>query len=120
MVPGATLTLTNTVTGEKQVRVTNDVGVYNFNALPAAPFELEVKKENFATKVLDHVQLIPEQANALNIQLEVGAQAQTVQVDASLTTAIDTETASGMRGLRIRVVADPLLFGFGVGSLSKD
>src|SRR5215469_15734528 len=60
VIPGATLTLTNTVTGEKQVRVTNDDGVYNFNALPAAPFRLEVEKKDFAKKVLDNVQLIPE------------------------------------------------------------
>jgi hypothetical protein len=94
VVPGATLTLTNTVTGEKQVRVTNDDGVYNFNALPAAPFRLEVEKKDFAKKVLDNVQLIPEQPNALNIQLEVSTAKQTIEVNASLAPAIDTETAS--------------------------
>jgi hypothetical protein len=94
VVPGATLTLTNTVTGEKQVRVTNDAGVYNFNALPAATFRLEVEKKGFAKKVLDNVALIPEQANALNIQLEIGQQSQMVEVNASSAAAIDTQTAS--------------------------
>jgi len=94
VVPGATLTLTNTVTGETQVRTTNDAGVYNFNALPAAPFQLKVEKQDFATKVLDHVELIPEQANALNIQIEVGATSQQVEVNASLAPSIDTQTAS--------------------------
>src|SRR5215472_9870676 len=93
-VPGATLTLTNTVTGEKQVRVTNDDGLYNFNALPAAPFRLEVEKKDFATTVLDNIRLIPEQPNALNIQLEVSTAQQTIEVNASLAPAIDTETAS--------------------------
>jgi hypothetical protein len=94
VVPGATLTLTNTVTGEKQVHVTNDDGVYNFNALPAAPFRLEVEMKDFTKKVLENVQLIPEQPNALNIQLEVSTAKQTVEVNASLAPAIDTETAS--------------------------
>jgi len=94
VVPGATLTLTNTVTGETQVRTTNDAGVYNFNALPTAPFQLKVAKQDFATKVLDHVELIPEQANALNIQIDVGATSQQVEVNASLAPAIDTQTAS--------------------------
>jgi hypothetical protein len=84
VVPGATLTLTNTLTGEKQVRVTNDAGVYNFNALPAAPFRLEVEKKDFTKKVLDNVELIPEQSNALNIQLAIGVVSQTVEVNASL------------------------------------
>ena len=94
VVPGATVTLTNTQTGEKQVRTTNDQGVYNFNALPAAPFHLEVDAKGFNRKVLDNIQLIPEQSNALNIQLEVGTTSQTVEVNASSVAAMDTETAS--------------------------
>jgi hypothetical protein len=94
VVPGATLTLTNTLTGEKQVRTTNDQGVYNFNALPAAPCRLEVEKKDFGKKVLDNLQLIPEQANSVNIQLEVGATSQTVEVNGSTISAMDTETAS--------------------------
>jgi hypothetical protein len=101
VVPGATLTLTDPATGQKQVRTSNDVGVFNFNALAAetrggnAPqFRLEVEKTGFKKKVLDNVQLIPEQANALNVELELGAESQSVTVNASLTPAIDTETAS--------------------------
>ena len=36
VVQGATLTLTNPATGEKQVRVSDPTGVFNFNALAAA------------------------------------------------------------------------------------
>ena len=96
VVPGATLTLTNPATGEKQVRVSNEAGVYNFNALSAtAHFRLEAEKDGFQKQTLDNLQLIPEQANAVDIQLEVGAAAATVvTVDASLLPAIDTQTAS--------------------------
>src|ERR1700757_985175 len=84
VVPGATLTLTNPATGEKQVRVSNQVGVYNFNALSAsAQFRLEVEKDGFQKQTLDNLQLIPEQANAVDIQLDVGtATATVVTVDA--------------------------------------
>src|ERR1700723_1372742 len=59
VIPGANLTLTNPATGEKQTRVSNDSGVYNFNALPAVPFRLEVEKGGFEKKVIDNLQLIP-------------------------------------------------------------
>ena len=94
VVPGATLTLTNPATSQKLVRTSNDVGVYNFNALAAAPFRLEVEAKGFKKKVLENVQLIPEQANALDVELELGAESITVNVDASLAPAIDTQTAS--------------------------
>jgi hypothetical protein len=96
VVPGATLTLTNPATNEKQVRTSDDAGVFNFNALAAAgvSFRLQVDKTGFEQKVLDHVVLIPDQANALNVQLAVGAQTQTVTVDASQLPALETQTAS--------------------------
>jgi len=95
VIPGATLTLTNPATGEKQVRTSNDAGVFNFNALPAAAtFTLQVEKQGFEKQVLDHLNLIPDQANALTVELAVGATAQTVTVDASAQASLDTETAS--------------------------
>ena len=94
VIPGANLTLTNPGTGEQQVRVSNDAGVYNFNALPAAPFRLEVSKDGFQTKVIDNLHLIPEQANAVNVQLEVGTASQTVTVNAETEPLLQSETAS--------------------------
>lgn len=94
VIPGATLTLTDVGTNEKQVRTSDAQGVYNFNALPPDHFTLKVEKGGFETKVLDNVQIIPEQANALNIQLAVGAVAQSVTVDASRAPAMNTENAS--------------------------
>jgi Carboxypeptidase regulatory-like domain/TonB dependent receptor len=94
VVPGATLTLTNPATGQKQVRVSDEAGVYNFNALAAARFRLEVEMKGFEKKVIDNLELIPEQPNALNVQLAIGAESTTVNVDASLQPVMDTETAS--------------------------
>ncbi len=94
VVSGATLTLTNPATNEKQVRTSDSSGVFNFNALAAAPFRLEVEKTGFEKKVIDNLVLIPDQANGLSVVLVVGALSQTVNVDASALPPLETETAS--------------------------
>ena len=97
VIPGATLTLTNIATNETVVRTSNEEGIFNFNALPAAHFNLVVEKDGFKKNVLNDLQLIPEQANALNVSLELGAVTQTVSVNASLAPTMDTETANNGR-----------------------
>ncbi len=95
LITGATLTLTNPATNEKQVRTSDDAGVFNFNALAAAAsFRLEVEKTGFQKKVLDNLQLTPDQANALNVELAIGAESQSITVDATTQPALETETAS--------------------------
>jgi len=95
VVAGAHLTLTNPATGEKQVRDSNDAGVFNFNALAASVrFRLEVEKDGFQKKVIDNLDLIPEQPNSVTVQLVIGAASTTVTVDATAAPLLDTETAS--------------------------
>ena len=94
LVQGATLTLKNMATNETVVRTSDSSGIYNFNALPADHFTLVVEKQGFKKKVLDDLQLIPEQPNALNVQLELGAATETVSVNASQTPSMDTSTAN--------------------------
>ena len=92
VIPGAKLTLTNLSTNETQERTSNGVGIYNFNALPPSTFKLVVEKDGFQTKILDKVQIIPEQPNSIDVKLEVGQVAQTVTVDASQAPLLDSET----------------------------
>jgi hypothetical protein len=94
VIPGATLTLKNLSTNETVVRTSNETGVFNFNALPPDRFSLVVVMKGFQQKVLDNLQLIPEQANSLNVKLDLGVESTTVTVDASLAPALDTETAN--------------------------
>lgn len=94
VIPGAKLTLTNVGTNETLVRTTNGEGVYDFSALPPARFKLTVQAKGFQTQVLENVQIIPEQANAINVKLAVAAAATTVTVDASKMPLMDTETAT--------------------------
>ncbi len=94
VIPGATLTLKNLSTNETITRTSDAAGVYNFNALPADHFELTVERDGFKKKVLDQLQLIPEQPNGINIQLELGEISSTVTVNAATQPALDTETAN--------------------------
>ncbi|MHB8500051.1 MAG: TonB-dependent receptor [Candidatus Acidiferrales bacterium] len=93
-VSGATVTLKNLETSETLVATTDDSGIYNFNALPPSKYSLTVEKAGFKKKVLDTFGLIADQANALNIQLEVGQVTETVTVNGDSTPLIDTETAN--------------------------
>src|SRR6266436_2424462 len=94
VVSGATLTLKNLDTNQTLTATTDDNGIYNFNALPSSKYSLTVEKGGFKQKVLGNVGVIPEQANALNIQLEVGQVTESVTVNGDEIPAIDTETAS--------------------------
>ena len=93
LVVGAKVTLTNTDTSSSLVSTSDDNGIYQFNALPQAPYRLTVERTGFKKKVLAHVEIIPEQPNALDLPLEVGEVQQTVTVTET-TQALDTETAN--------------------------
>jgi hypothetical protein len=92
-IPGATVTLINTATGAKMVSTSDANGIYQFNALPAAPYRLTAEAQGFKQRVFENVQIIPEQPNALDLQLDVGETKQTVTVSGT-TQALDTETAN--------------------------
>ena len=94
VVSGATVTLKDLGTNRTLTSTTNGSGIYNFNALPPSQYSITVQKTGFKKKVLEHVGLIPEQANALNIQLELGEVTQSVTVNGNATPLMDTETAS--------------------------
>ena len=94
VIQGATVTLTDLGTAQVLTSITDDSGIYNFNALAPDEFSLVVDRPGFKKKVLDHVRIIPEQANAVNVQLDPGTPAETITVQGDTTAALDTETAS--------------------------
>jgi Carboxypeptidase regulatory-like domain len=89
-----TVTLTNLETKQVVISVTNQDGIYNFNALPPSTYSLTAEKTGFKKKVVENVGVIAEQANAVNIQIEVGDVTQTVTVNGDLVPLIDTETSN--------------------------
>ena len=97
VVSNATLTLTDVGTNETQTRTSNAQGFYSFNALPSDKFSLVVTAKGFQKQVMDQLQVIPDQPNGVNVQMVIGTDAQTVTVNASNESALDTETANNGR-----------------------
>jgi hypothetical protein len=94
VVSGASVTLTNHETGQVLTTTTNDEGIYNFAGLGPSKYSITAEKAGFKKKTLDNVGVISEQANALNIQLDVGQVSETVTVNGDSTPLIDTETSN--------------------------
>ena len=94
IIPGATVTLVNKATGALLTAQSNSSGIYTFNALPPDQFSLKVEMQGFKTKSVAQVVLIPEQANVLNLQLEVGSNQETVTVNGTEAPLLDTDTAT--------------------------
>src|SRR5580692_8347592 len=93
-VSGVTVTLKNLDTNQTLTATTDDSGIYNFNALPSSKYSLTAEKAGFQKKILDNLGIIPEQANAVNIQLDLGEITQSVTVSGDSTPLMDTQTAS--------------------------
>ncbi|HVT97466.1 MAG TPA: TonB-dependent receptor, partial [Acidobacteriaceae bacterium] len=61
--------------------------------LEPAHYKLTVTHEGFQAKTLEQVQITPEQANTIDVQMQIGAATQTVRVS-SLTRGLPTDTAT--------------------------
>ena len=94
IIPGATVTLTDNSTNHTSTTTSSGSGVYTFNALPPDQFTLTVTAPGFKKKTLSNVQILPEQANAVNVTLNLGQTTQTVTVSGAQAAALDTETAT--------------------------
>src|SRR5215831_2687684 len=91
---GATITLTNEETGQTYTTTSGEGGVYNFNGLPPSKFTVKVEKQGFKSKSVAGFGVLPEQANAVNVQLEVGQVTESVTVSGESAPLIDTESGS--------------------------
>jgi hypothetical protein len=94
VIPGATVTLTDTGTGQIQTATTDANGIYTFNGLPPDHFSVKAEANGFTTTNIAEVVLIPEQPNALNIKMQIGAATQQVVVSGSQAPLLDTDTAT--------------------------
>lgn len=93
VVPGATVTLVNKDTNATLETTSNGAGIYTFNGLPPAAYKLTASHAGFQSKVLENVQIIPEQANTLNVVLQIGHAQQTVTVSGT-SRGLPTSTAT--------------------------
>ena len=83
VVAGATVTLTNVGTNSVRTTQTSDTGAYVFDFITPAEYRLEVEARGFKTNVVNHVQALIGKPTEANVQLQVGAATETVEVKAS-------------------------------------
>jgi len=80
VVPNATVTVKDTVTGITRTVQTSAAGVYFISSLPASTFDLTVSATGFKTSLRQGIRLEGAQVKGLDITLELGATATEVTV----------------------------------------
>ena len=80
VVPGATITVTNTDTGFSRTGVTGGDGTYRLPALPVGRYEVRVELQGFRTAVRSGLTMTVGQEALLNFTLELGTISETVSV----------------------------------------
>jgi hypothetical protein len=93
VLPGATVTLTNTGTGATQVAVTSERGGYVFSGVFPGTYSLRVELEGFRAYEQQNIAISPNDTRGIDVRLEVGALTDTVTVTA-VTEVIQTETGA--------------------------
>ena len=83
IIPGATITATNTETGVVATALTNDSGTYNFPSLLPGTYKLSATLPGFRPHIYNDVKLGANSAARYNFTLEVGALTQAVEVSAN-------------------------------------
>src|SRR5438477_880087 len=94
LIPGVTVTATNTQTGIVTMGVTNETGAYQFASLQTGIYKVTAELPGFQTQTYNQVSLGVSQQVRLNFTLQVGAQAQTVEVNVAADTLIATTSSS--------------------------
>jgi hypothetical protein len=93
VLPGATVTLTNTGTKAVRSAVADDRGGYYFTGLFPGAYDLKVELDTFKTYEQKGIALSPGDTRGVDVQLEVGAMTETVTVTAQQE-VIQTETGA--------------------------
>lgn len=94
-VPAAKVTLTNVATNATRTTQSSGTGAYLFDLITPGDYRLEVEAKGFSKAVLDNVRALIGKPTEANVQLNLGAMNQTIEVTLSLQNAvINTQDAS--------------------------
>src|SRR5438094_9931651 len=94
LIPGVTITATNTQTGIVNTVLTNETGAYQFASLQTGLYKVSAELPGFQTQTYNDVTLGVGQQVRLNFTLQVGTQAQSVEVNIAADTLIATTSSS--------------------------
>jgi Carboxypeptidase regulatory-like domain len=109
VVTGATVTLTDPARNFSRTQNTNEDGAYVFNAIPPGTYKLDVTAPGFKTASASGLVALVDTPTVRDVQLEIGAVSETVDVTSTAEAAINTSDASlGNSFERRRIVELPL------------
>ena len=94
LIPGVTVTATNTATGIVTTVISNESGAYQFASLQTGTYKVTAELPGFQTAGYDNVALGISQQVRLNFALQVGSVAQAVEVTVAADTLIATSSSS--------------------------
>ena len=119
LVSGATVTLTDPAKNFTRTQQTNADGAYVFTAIPPGTYKLDVTAPGFKTASATGLVALVDTPTVRDVQLEIGAVSETVDVTSGAEAAINTSDASmGNSFERKRIVELPLNANNVVGLLS--
>lgn len=114
IVPGATVSVTNTATGTVTTGVSTRDGIYSIANLFPGTYSIAFKKDGFKALVESGIVLESTQVAELNAKLQIGTAVETVTVTAAAP-VLDTETASIGTNMNGNTVTDLPLSIYGGG-----
>src|SRR5207302_3888285 len=83
VVPAATVTLTNVATNAVRTTKSTETGAYVFDLIVPGTYRLQVESTGFRTKAVDDVHAQIGKPTETNVQLDVGAKGEVVEVKSS-------------------------------------
>ena len=119
LVSGATVTITDPAKNFTRTAQTNAEGGYVFTAVPPGTYKLDVSAPGFKTASASGLEALVDTSTVRDVQLEIGAVSETVDVTSTAEAAINTSDATiGNSFDRKRIVELPLNANNVVGLLS--
>ena len=108
IVPGATVTVTNTATNVARNTQTNESGLYNFPALVPGNYTVKVESAGFRTAIRSGIELQIQQTARLDFALDVGQVTETVDVSGQAALLATEDATVGTVIENRRIVELPL------------
>lgn len=93
IVPGASVTLTNTATGVKLTATTNDAGNYQFPDVPIGVYDVTAEQTGFTAALASNVRVLVNARQRVDLVIQPGKVTQTVTVSAAAP-LVESETST--------------------------